>query len=101
MLAEASEARIDRTNEMVCKMADTMQHNHSILETITKEYTKHLGDLTACRDNLIEQNKVLLNLHQQDLQDKRDMRREITDTRDRIFELLRHFGGGGVKIENK
>lgn len=54
-LLEKSETRIDKTNDMVCKLA-------AIIDKLTNEYCKHLEKLQDTRDELTKQNKDLLKL---------------------------------------
>lgn len=54
-LLEKSETRIDKTNEMVCKLAST-------IDKLTNEYGKHLERLQEARDELVKQNKELIKL---------------------------------------
>lgn len=61
-----SEERIDRTNEMVCKLV-------SVIDKLTNEYSEKLGKAVDARDKLIEQNKQLITLF---------------ETRNREFEVL-------------
>lgn len=50
-----SEERIDRTNDMVCKLA-------SAIDKLTNEYSKHIDKLQEARTDLSKQNKDLLKL---------------------------------------
>lgn len=103
-LTTKSEARIDRTNEIVYKLTLLADKNQDVVTTLTKEYSKHLGALASCRDSLIEQNRMLIKLHEQDVADKREMRAQINDNANKIFALLNKMSthqGQGVKVENK
>jgi len=60
LLLEKSEQRIDRTNEMICKLADATSTMNSTLLLITKEYTRQLDKLQKCRDNLAKLNEDLI-----------------------------------------
>lgn len=55
-LLRQSEERIDRTNEMICTLAGATQHVVDSLNRVTNEYSKHIGDLAKCRDQLLLQN---------------------------------------------
>lgn len=52
-----SEERIDKTNEMVSKCV-------SVIDKLTNEYTRQIEKLQAVRDDMIEENKTLLNMIQ-------------------------------------
>lgn len=52
-----SEERIDKTNEMVSKCV-------SVIDKLTNEYTRQIEKLQAVRDDVIEENKTLLNIIQ-------------------------------------
>lgn len=49
-----SEARIDRTNEIVHKLTE-------LLEKLNSEYSTHIKQLQDSRDKLIEQNQSLIS----------------------------------------
>lgn len=50
-----SEERIDRTNDMVCKLT-------SAIDKLSDEYIKHIDKLQEARDELSKQNTNLLKL---------------------------------------
>lgn len=62
VLLTKSESRMDRTNEMVFKLAvstDSMVHCQ---EHITDEYIRQIEALRKNRDEILWQNKLLLHL---------------------------------------
>lgn len=87
-LAEASEARMDRTNDMICKLTETTARTQEMQERIISRCTGYLDALIKNRDELLEQNKTLIRLHEQDLADKRQLHNEIIENRDKIFEMI-------------
>jgi len=101
-LQEQSEARIDRTNEMVCKLAEAAGNAVRMLESVTTTYERHLTTLTDCRDALLAQNNTLIRLHEQDIASNRELRHEVMSTRDRLFELIEKMSHNNrPSIENK
>lgn len=54
-LLERSEERIDKTNDMICKMVTT-------IDKLTNEYTRQLAKLQEVRDEVVDQNKELIKL---------------------------------------
>lgn len=87
-LQTASEARMDRTNDMVCKLAETTARTQREQERVLEKTTHYIDELIKSRNDLQEQNKMLLRLHEQDLNDKRMLHREIIENRDKIFEMI-------------
>lgn len=79
-LLEKSEARIDRTNEMVCKLV-------SVVESLSKTYTAHLGSLSSCRDELVKQNSKLIE-HSENLE---RMMRDYAASREKSEQEWRSF----------
>ena len=73
-LLDQSENRIDRTNEMICKMVST-------IDTLTNEYTTQLSKLQEVRDELVGQNKALIKVAE-------DCRRESEYANKRYDMLL-------------
>lgn len=70
-LLSASEERIIKTNEMVCKLADVVSGINQHQERLLHEYTSHISTLAQARDSLITQNKeltLLLSRSQVDLE---------------------------------
>lgn len=61
-LLEQSEKRIEKTNEMVCKLANACEHNNSVVEKLINEYSMHLDGLKQNRDALAEQNGRLIQI---------------------------------------
>lgn len=51
-----SEERIDRTNEMVCKLSSCVDKTENLLITITNEYEHRMDKLQSNHDKVIEQN---------------------------------------------
>lgn len=102
-LVEKSESRIDRTNDMICKLAAITDQTQKLVVKLTEEYTRHLKNLSKCRDALLQQNETLLRMHESDVADKRELHDEIKSTSNKIFHLLNKMSLGsnaGVKIEN-
>lgn len=64
-LLARSEERIDRTNEMVMKLAESAENNTRMLNRVVDEYCKQLAAVQNARDSILEQNKILLSLIQQ------------------------------------
>ena len=62
ILLKRSEERIDKTNEMVCKLVETSNNMIAMLDKITAEYMRQLDKLQASRDEILAQNKMLINL---------------------------------------
>lgn len=62
VLLERSEERIDKTNEMVCQLAATSNNMIMMLDKITAEYMRQLDKLQNSRDEILEQNRMLINL---------------------------------------
>ena len=63
-LMRESEQRIERMNEMVCRLADaTIQLNNTLM-IITKEYTRQLDRLQECRDRLSAENAELIRANE-------------------------------------
>lgn len=54
-----SEERIDRTNEMVCKLSSCVDKTENLLITITNEYEHRMDKLQANHDKVMEQNSDL------------------------------------------
>lgn len=102
-LMERSEARIDQTNQMIRHLVDTTQRSHTVLESVTKQYSEQLTSLSECRNALLTQNGTLIKQHEKDQAEKRELRKDMRETRDKIFELIRQQSlnvGAGVKVEN-
>lgn len=59
-LYKNSEARIDRTNEMVCKLSDCISRSNEMHATITKEYATQIEKLQDARDAAVKQSISLL-----------------------------------------
>jgi len=59
-LLRESEQRIDRTNDMVCKLAAATSQIAEMHRLVTEEYIKQIDKLQDCRDKVIEQNKDLI-----------------------------------------
>lgn len=102
VLVERSEERIDKTNEMIYRLARTAEKTQETLSNLASEYCKHLNEIKENRDAVMEQNKVLLKMHEQDMADKREMRKEMEAHRDQIFDLLKMMSttSKSIKVEN-
>lgn len=61
-LLEQSEKRIEATNTMVCKLADTCEHNHMVLEKIVSDYSERINSLKQSNDELANQNARLIEI---------------------------------------
>lgn len=61
-LIERSEMRVDRTNEMICKLVRVTEANLQMLNKIVEEYTRQIGHLQQSRDELVQQNSILLKI---------------------------------------
>lgn len=62
ILLRRSEERIDKTNEMICKLVETSNNMAAIINKITAEYSLQLEKLQASRDKILAQNSALLAL---------------------------------------
>lgn len=57
-----SERRINQTNEMVSKLAESAQKQNAVIEKLTNEYVHHIDSLTKNRDEITAQNTTLLQI---------------------------------------
>lgn len=62
VLLTKSESRMDRTNEMVFKLAESTDSMVHCQEHITDEYIRQIEALRKNRDEILWQNKLLLHL---------------------------------------
>lgn len=62
VLLTKSESRMDRTNEMVFKLAESTDSMVHCQEHITDEYIRQIEALKKNRDEILRQNKLLLHL---------------------------------------
>lgn len=62
VLLSKSESRMDRTNEMVFKLAESTDAMVHCQEHITDEYIRQIEALRKNRDEILQQNKLLLHL---------------------------------------
>ena len=62
VLLTKSESRMDRTNEMVFKLAESTDSMVHYQEHITDEYIRQIEALRKNRDEILRQNKLLLHL---------------------------------------
>lgn len=62
VLLTKSESRMDRTNEMVFKLAESTDSMVHCQEHITDEYIQQIEALRKNRDEILRQNKLLLHL---------------------------------------
>lgn len=51
-----SESRIDRTNEMICKLSACIEKTENVLMTITNDYEHRMDKLQETHDKVMEQN---------------------------------------------
>lgn len=62
VLLTKSESRMDRTNEMVFKLSESADAMVHCQEHITDEYIRQIEALRKNRDEILQQNKLLLHL---------------------------------------
>ncbi len=62
-LYNESEARINQTNEMICKLSACIEKTENVLMTITNDYEHRMDKLQETHDKVMEQNGNLTKLN--------------------------------------
>lgn len=57
ILLKRSEERIDKTNDMICRLAETSNNMITMLNKITEEYVQQLDKLQASRAKFLRKIK--------------------------------------------
>lgn len=92
LLNERSEARIDKTNDMICKMVST-------IDKVTNVYTSQLTKLQEVRDELVSQNKKLIKITEDCRKESEYANRRYDTLLEKLFALKQNHSENNINVK--